>query len=322
MFVPYITPRRVSKLNPRARGGSGKHGSDSRPGKGDGGGGPPDNTTSPDSVNFPDGRPRIASPFSSGGGSASAIPEGLPFAGRQQGGGTRQQVYGTSVYGSGYPNISERGVEGRGFPFYFWPISSWGVGTGLAYLHTQEYGNPENTSRPGGPIFQAAFVSDSDTVANSTFRIVADNFTVYSLLVDLRMFCYPLQYNESLGSFGITAPVPIILPLGSTGLDPGPQNVIQYYRASSVALTLDGYNNTAVFSDDGDVNLLPAPLPQCMDDKFKDCLNRTIGDWVPLVDGYLNAIANDNGVLGAGTTGRSGVGIGLMWVVLGILFGF
>ena len=30
-----------------------------------------------------------------------------------------------STYGSGYPGITGRGVAGRGFPFWFWPVV-WG----------------------------------------------------------------------------------------------------------------------------------------------------------------------------------------------------
>lgn len=44
------------------------------------------------------------------------------------------------TYGSGYPGIAGRGVAGRGFPFFFWPLAWGGVaalGVG-AYLDTDE----------------------------------------------------------------------------------------------------------------------------------------------------------------------------------------
>ncbi|KAG6848285.1 hypothetical protein H0H93_001526 [Arthromyces matolae] len=56
------------------------------------------------------------------------------------GGGTRNQVFGSRLYGSGYPGIVGAGVAGRGFPFYFWPVV-WGgaLGAGTAaYLHDDE----------------------------------------------------------------------------------------------------------------------------------------------------------------------------------------
>ncbi len=84
--------------------------------------------------------------YGAGGGKPFTIPSGQLFAGRQVGGGTRGQVFGSryatpalnllvhrslapshSTYGSGYPGIAGRGVGGRGFPFGFWPIV-WGAG--------------------------------------------------------------------------------------------------------------------------------------------------------------------------------------------------
>lgn len=56
------------------------------------------------------------------------IPDGELFGGRRVGGGARGQVYGSSVYGSGYTGETgfedegERGVSGKGFPFWFWPV--------------------------------------------------------------------------------------------------------------------------------------------------------------------------------------------------------
>jgi hypothetical protein len=43
-------------------------------------------------------------------------------------------------YGSGYPGITGRGTDGRGFPFIFWPLA-WGgeiFPPSSAYLHTTE----------------------------------------------------------------------------------------------------------------------------------------------------------------------------------------
>ena len=44
------------------------------------------------------------------------------------------------VYGSGYPDVTGRGIEGRNFPFYFWPVTWTGVGGNGAsvYMHTNE----------------------------------------------------------------------------------------------------------------------------------------------------------------------------------------
>ncbi|KAG6909657.1 hypothetical protein DXG01_016237 [Tephrocybe rancida] len=58
---------------------------------------------------------------SKGGGEPTKIPEG-GSAGRTVGGGTRDEIYGTSAYGSGYSHTSRLGVIGRGFPFDFLPL--------------------------------------------------------------------------------------------------------------------------------------------------------------------------------------------------------
>lgn len=117
----------------------------------------------------------------------------------------------------------------------------------------------------------AAF-SSSSTTQNNTFRLVADNSTVTSLIQDIVTNCSsvfnspntiaPTNYNDSL-------------------IAPKPEQVIQYYRASTVALTLDGYNNTGDLEAEGTPD---TPLPTTLDTNLLDCLNFTIGEAVPLVD--------------------------------------
>jgi len=58
--------------------------------------------------------------------------------------------------------------------------------------------------------------------------------------------------------------------------------VIQYYRASSVALSLDGYNNTAALSEVGGGEDIP--LPSGIHMPLLECMNTTIANEVPLVD--------------------------------------
>lgn len=64
---------------------------------------------------------------------------------------------------------------------------------------------------------------------------------------------------------------------------------VQYYRASSVALTLDGYNNLASLEDDYDESERLA-LPNNIDTNLLNCLNYTIGASVPLIDGASVAL--------------------------------
>lgn len=224
------------------------------------------------------GKKKSASTYDKGGGAPVTIPPGSLFAGRQVGGGRRDQIFGTRTYGSGYPGLLGRGVAGRGFPFYFWPLV-WGVSAGIAvaYLYDHEYGLPGNSSRPGGSMAVAIFPSSS---TNTTLRLVADNSTVSDLITAVKANC-----SSSLNSAGTSSsPSPYVDT-------PRPEQVVQYYRASSLALTLDGYNNTATFQAEGTPD---ASLPDNVDAKLLECANQTIGLAAPLISGadFLYAVPN------------------------------
>ena len=124
---------------------------------------------------------------------------------------------------------------------------------------------------------QAAFSSNTSTSTTSpvsTFHIVADNTTVTSLIASI-------QANCSISSNSSTVPVAFT----ANASDPLPEQAVQYFRASSVALTLDGYNNTAALTASDNANdstPAPAPLPSGVDTALLDCLNATIGEAVPL----------------------------------------
>lgn len=119
-----------------------------------------------------------------------------------------------------------------------------------------------------------AFVSNSTNP--TTFRVLADNTTVTDLIVAITTNCssnlsnstssMPSSYNDSLSAL------------------PQPEQAIQYYRASSVALTLDGYNNSGALGPDGTPN---TPLPSNIDTALLNCLNQTIGAAVPLINGDI-----------------------------------
>jgi len=117
----------------------------------------------------------------------------------------------------------------------------------------------------------AAFQSNS---TNTTFRLVSDNTTVTDLIVNIRANC-----SSSLTSSTAATPS----PFNESASDaPKPEQAVQYYRASSVALTLDGYNDTAALEQEGTPD---AALPTNIDAKLMNCLNQTIGLAVPLIDG-------------------------------------
>ncbi|KIY63113.1 hypothetical protein CYLTODRAFT_403692 [Cylindrobasidium torrendii FP15055 ss-10] len=291
MYVPFITPRRTKNEKRKGggggggghgggRGGSGRGGS-TVGGKGSGG-----SSNVPSKSSWSNwgstssskaGTPR---PFANGVATTSTIPSGGLFAGRSVGGGTRANVYGSSIYGSGYPGVAGRGVAGRGFPFFFWPLSFGAVGgAGAAsYLHQDEYGRPDNSSRPGGPQMTAAF--QSNTTA-SIFRIVADNNTAVDLIDQIDASCS--RYLTSSTADAVAYDAALLKP----------EQVVQYYRASSAALALDGFNNTAALSESEPEKNLNVVVPESVgipvantmvDIVLLACLNSTIGTTIDLAD--------------------------------------
>ncbi|KAN0084069.1 hypothetical protein V8E55_007573 [Tylopilus felleus] len=300
MFIPFLTSRSKSnRLDRRKGGGGGGKGGDSSTGKSGGSstssskggsgstsssgktsGGKSTSSSStsgktktvPLTTSTASGKTSAVS-YGSGGGRAIIIPAGHPFSGRSAGGGTRSQVFGTRTYGSGYPGITGRGVTGRGFPFYFWPIVWTGNGAPSgSYLHAPEYGDSFNSSRVGGPMAEATFISNS---TNTTFHVLSDNSTVSSLISSIDANC-----SSSLSSSSSKSPQAYN---ASAPGAPQPEQAIQYYRASSIVLTLDGYNNSASLSSNP--NATDSPLPSGIDMTLLNCLNQTIGLAAPLISG-------------------------------------
>ena len=133
----------------------------------------------------------------------------------------------------------------------------------------------------------------ADKNSNNTFHLLADNETVSSLINSVASNC-------TLGNTTALSPSPLNT---SDPSQPRPEQAVQYYRASSVVLTLDGYNNTAALSNDS--SLPNTPLPSWVDGSFLNCLNQTIGNSVPLVDGSMHAW----GVPSMGV-------LGLIWILV------
>lgn len=111
----------------------------------------------------------------------------------------------------------------------------------------------------------------ADANSNNTFHLLSDNSTVISLIDSVTANC-------TLGNTTALTATPLNT---SDPSQPRPEQAVQYYRASSVVLTLDGYNDTAALSN---TSMPDTPLPSWVDQSFLDCLNQTIGAAVPLVD--------------------------------------
>ena len=171
----------------------------------------------------------------------------------------------------------------------FWPIT-WGLALGAGtsvlsgsnsnstsagYLNTTiEYGNSTNSTRPGGPLTVATFTSLSGSPP-STFYVLSDNTTITSLITDLSSNCTSFLTSTSSNSSS---------PYINT---PQPEQVIQYYRASSIALALEGYNNSATYLADSSTP--DSPLPSTVDVNLMQCLNQTIGLAAPIPDSAMSS---------------------------------
>ncbi|KAG2133449.1 hypothetical protein BD769DRAFT_513567 [Suillus cothurnatus] len=275
MRIPLITSPRYQDIGRRkGGGGGGKGGGSSSGGKGSGakgsGSGSGGKTSKVPITGSSASGKNTATAYGYGGGKPQTIPSGQLFAGRTAGGATRAQIYGTRTYGSGYPGYSGYGVTGRGFPFWFWPVV-WGSSSNQ-YLHDSEYGDSFNTSRLGGPMAQANFISNT---TGSTFHVLSDNSTIGPLINFVNTNC-----SSDLSSSSSKSPSPYN---SSAPGGPQPEQAIQYYRSSSIVLTLDGYNNSATF--DSNPNTTDSALPSGLDTTLLNCLNYTIGQAAPLIDG-------------------------------------
>lgn len=135
-----------------------------------------------------------------------------------------------------------------------------------------------NNSRPGGTLHTAIFHSLNTT--SSAFSLLSDLATVKSIVPSVLDRCGSLLNNT------LRTTVVQVNDTDPSSVDsPQPEQVVQYYRASSFALAIKGYNNSAVFLDTGDAdNTLDTPLPETTDRDLLGCLDTTIGSRVLLID--------------------------------------
>lgn len=209
------------------------------------------------------------------------------FAGRQAGGGTRNNVYGSPYYGSGYTGgYASRGllaggaVGGLGFPFIFWPVAFGGYG---GYYGSRELNRDD---RPGGNMTQYSLTPPS-TVTNTTaneFALYGDANSVDQVFQTLKSTCG--VQDQLASNFTIN-----------------PNQAVQYYRGSSFAILLNGYNNTQPIVDgdvsgnttSADYSATPPAITtvQGVDTNYFNCLNSTTGTNVALIDGALTFYQNN-----------------------------
>ncbi|CAE6451137.1 unnamed protein product [Rhizoctonia solani] len=212
-----------------------------------------------------------------------SLPLWSRFAGRHAGGATRGGIYGGSYYGSGYPygSYGSTWVGGRPFPFFYWPIY---IGP-YEYYGASEYGPTSSTDRPGGPMHTATiFTIGTRYNTSDIYRLLGDRDSVNVVLSALREGCSVtgavFSYDPSASNSSLALPYV--------------ESIVQFYRASSFAVSLDGYiNSAAVATSAASSNstgqlvsslLPPTPLPTDINREFLDCINQTVGKYLPLLD--------------------------------------
>ncbi|KAI5885409.1 uncharacterized protein SCHCODRAFT_02593984 [Schizophyllum commune H4-8] len=207
------------------------------------------------------------------------------------------------MYGSGYPGYyTGHSIAERGFPFFFWPLVI-GAGVGYESAHyidevQKEFGSPDNSSRPGGAETTVSFASAS---GNTTLWVVADNTTTTSLIDEIYSKCASSLSNSTSRT------------VMAYSDNPRAESVVQYYRASTVALALDGYNNTAALSNDD--NATATPLPEWRDTNMLSCVNNTIGAAVPLV----NAAGGHRAMALMSTPAPLSAAVAMTWVLVSLV---
>lgn len=192
-------------------------------------------------------------------------------------------------YGSGYPNQTTEGVNGRGFPFFFHPISYGQYpGHGSSYIYNQEYGEPDKKTRPGGPLRYIIIQPPKSLVAGPypeippmTLYAIGDEQSLKEIEQQIKWKCTTSYYNGWVFAdrVRISKPKKFKGPAEDPN-GPIPEQAVAYYRASSAALLLVGYNNTAQATDGVHED---SPLPSVANTKFFRCINATIGESLPLV---------------------------------------
>lgn len=151
---------------------------------------------------------------------------------------------------------------------------------GHLHVAALQYMNINDTQRPGGALAEA-LIQPANNTLGLTFRIVGDNASVSAVYAALVANCSAANTSTAIAPF-----VPSLTAY------PFPEQVVQWYRASTFALSLDTYNNSAALlasmppsdSSPAPPQSADTPLPAGLNTTFLQCVNATIGASVPLVD--------------------------------------
>ena len=201
---------------------------------------------------------RIMDQWGDGGGKIWTIANDSyhPFPHRDFGGGRRTDIRGTNMFGSGYPYgaWNTTSIARRSFPFGAWPLY-WGD-----FMDSEEVGPQRDGIRPGGHISIVPLRAKMDNSQDEVYYAVGDSQSLLFTLISYVTWCqaspaWPTPFDPN-----------------SSNATVKPENVLQYYRASSFALASPSYNNSnsrnASYHPTGEwipENIKTSPFWQCLD---------------------------------------------------------
>ncbi|KAG8782108.1 hypothetical protein FRC16_002718 [Serendipita sp. 398] len=243
---------------------------------------------------------RIMDHWGGGGGKPDTISKDSkhPFEGRNFGGGKREEIRGTRVFGSGYPYGADNRstIAGRPFPFGAWPLY-WDQN----FMGGDEYGPKYDAIRPGGFIASVPLRTTTkhfNVTDDEVYYAIGDRESLLLLMVSFVTWCH-------------------VTPVWPSRFDPSSpnatiklENVIQYFRASSLALASPAYNNTFARASISDANV-STPLPEFMEySPFRRCVDD--------VAEKASAIVGEPLIHSSAHPSRDGILIGSFLILAGV----
>ena len=159
----------------------------------------------------------------------------------------------------------------------------------LTSMDNSQYGPNVDAMRPGGALSTAVVrpsALSNNASSPDSYYIVGDESSVSTVLNALVSQCDVA--NASVTNTYLNG----TLPANGTVLVTHPEQIVQFYRASSFALALLSYNNSATLPANAPASNVSAappisadtPLPVGLNMTLFACLNSTIAASVPLLD--------------------------------------
>ncbi len=152
-----------------------------------------------------------------------------------------------------------------------------------------QYGLPNNESRPGGAQYTATYyIKSANGEGKHTVKIIADHDSLLDIASIFGGFIS--SHADALWNKAVLPIEGVIAPFDTAPVKP--EQIWTYLRASTAGLSIDEYNNTAVF-DSNDRAASGSPLPSFIDREAVACVRDRLISNLPLVDAPAVDAAQD-----------------------------